>query len=508
MLSRHFAGSLTLGLSLLLNFGGARAALAGDAKADASADPVEKVQKLNRYAMQLFDDLNFALAERTLLEAVGILDKAGLATAPTSLATHGNLAVLYSVGMKNPDKAVAEFKRALAIKPDLKMSKQRATLETEANLARARAEMGGTPVPAPKPATPAKSTTVIPEPKHADAAASGGLKCPGGGEIQAGDDVTLKCLTSELRAAFVVLYYKANGAEEYQVLPMTKGDSSGGVTSWVAKIPGADTNAKWVPMYFEAQNEAGTPLATSGRADSPNVITVKGADAGEAGGRSAADDEDEDGNEEEGEEIDDNNPLARLENQRRRETEGSKGTWMFSLALGSGFGYAAGDSTEAFSKGTQRVGFNSGFAPAYLGHAVVEIGYFVGRNTALSLASRNQWMQGMKYGAARGANSVLLRLLFFTEPEGKVRWYFATAAGGGEGFRLRVNAAVLNDKADATGQTVHDTVQGGPFVAGLGGGMIYKISRRWHWTLDTQVLVGIPKPSSVLDLTTGLRWMH
>ncbi len=206
MLSRHFAGSLTLALSLLLNAGGVLAAPAADAKADSSANPVEKVQKLNRYAMQLFDDLNFAMAEKTLLEAAGILDKANLSNSPASLATHGNLAVLYSVGLKNPDKAVAEFKKALAVKPDLKMSKQRATAETEANLARARAEMGGAPVPAPKPVASVKATASVPEPKRADAASASGLKCPGGGEIQAGDDVTLKCLTSGLRAASVVLY--------------------------------------------------------------------------------------------------------------------------------------------------------------------------------------------------------------------------------------------------------------------------------------------------------------
>ena len=82
------------------------------------------------------------------------------------------------------------------------------------------------------------------------------------------------------------------------------------------------------------------------------------------------------------------------------------------------------------------------------------------------------------------------------------------AAGGGEGFRLRVNAGVLTDAGNPTGNTVHDTVQGGPFVVGLGGGMAYRLTRRWHWTLDTQVLVGIPKASSVLDLTTGVRWMH
>lgn len=504
MLSRHFAGLLTL--LVLLGWGRPHSASAAEAKADASADPVEKVQKLNRYAMQLFDDVNFALAEKTLLEALGILEKNNLASAPQSLSTHGNLAVLYSVGLRNPDKAVAEFKKALAIKPDLKMSKQRATPETESALARARSEMGIAPASAAAPK--AAPVATVPEPRRTEG--GGGLKCPDGGEIQAGDDVTLKCLSSGVRAAEVTLYYKPNGSDDFKALPMEKGDASGGTSTWTATIPGSDTNTKWVPMYFEAKNEAGTPVASSGRADSPNVITVKGGDSGSGDAGARGDEEDDEEDEEEGEgedEIDDNNPLARLENERRREREGSRGTWTFAAGVGSGFGYAAGNRTEAF--GNQGVQFKSGLAPAYLGHAVIEIGYFVGRNTALTLTGRHQWVAGSKYGTATGAHSGLLRLLFFTEREGKLRWYYAISAGGGEGFRLRVNATVNDERGNPTGVKVQDTVRGGPYVVSpLGGGMTYRITRRLHWTVDAQVLFGIPKYSTVLDLTTGIRWMH
>jgi hypothetical protein len=502
MLSRHFAGPVTLVLSLFLILGRPQQASA-QAKADDSADPVEKVQKLNRYAMQLFDDLNFALAEKTLLEALGVLEKANLGTASASLATHGNLAILYSVGLRNPAKAVAEFKKALAIKPDLKMSKQRATAETETNLERARAEMGLATAPA-KPTSSGTETSSAPEPKRGT---GGGLRCPEGGEIQAGDDVTLRCLISDPRAVEVVLYYKANGADDYQIFPMTRGETSGDSTTWIAKIPGSDTNAKWVPMYFEAHSSTGAAIAYSGRPDSPNVITVKGAEPGEGGGGATAAGEEGEGEEDEGEEIDDNNPLARLENERRREREGMAGTWTFAGGIGSGLGYATGGSTEAFGK--QKVQYKSGFAPAYLGHAVVEVGRFIGRSTALTVTGRLQWMPGMKYGAATGALSGLVRLLFFSEPDGRLRWYFSTVAGGGEGFRLRVSVGVIDQETTKpTGKSVYDTVQGGPFVAGLGGGMVYRLTRRWHWTIDTQVLVGIPKPSTVLDLSTGIRWMH
>jgi hypothetical protein len=37
--------------------------------------------------------------------------------------------------------------------------------------------------------------------------------------------------------------------------------------------------------------------------------------------------------------------------------------------------------------------------------------------------------------------------------------------------------------------------------------MLYKLNRRWRWTVDTQALLGFTHYSAVLDLTTGLRWM-
>jgi hypothetical protein len=509
MLRRYLAGSITtlfasfLVLARPLAAPAGAEAKAGAAKADDSADPVAKVKDLNRTAMEYFDDLNYAMAEKILLEALSIVEKANLASGPAGLSTNGNLAVLYSVGFKKPDKAVFHFKKALAIKPDLKLSKQRASPETEANLARAKAEIGGggaAPVPgaaAPKGAEPA-----------IEGAAGGDFRCPTGGEVQAGDEITFKCLTaSNLQPATVMAYYKVSAAPEFEVARMTTEGVSGGTTTWVVKIPSPRTQGTSLLFYFEANDPSGNTLAQSGSEANPSVIAVKGGEAAAgAGPPPVAEGEGEEGEEEEeeGEEVDDSNPLAALERERWREHQGSKGTWLFSLGLGSGFGYAAGQRTEAFGK--FGVTFKAGLAPAFLGHAVWEVAYFVGRKTALSIGGRHQWIQGALPGAATGAHSLLLRSLFFTEDEGKVRWYFACAAGWGEGFRLQVTATVINPIDGKPMGTVKDTVRGGPFVAGIGGGMLYKISRRWRWTVDTQALVGFAHVSAVLDLTTGARW--
>jgi hypothetical protein len=503
-MNRYFAGSLTAFLTTVLLLTQSWAASgSGDgmgAEAKEAEDPAAKIQQLNRTAMQYFDDLNFALAEKTLLEALALVEKANLGSASAALSTHGNLAVLYSAGLAKPDRAVFHFKKALTIKPDLRLSKQRATPETEANLARARAEMAGGGAAG---AASAPSQTAEPPVD----AAGGDLRCPTGGEVAAGDEVTLRCLTSSnLQVETVMVYYKASGAEEFEVARMAKEGTSGGTTTWMGKIPAARTQGTSVLVYFEAYDASGNSLALSGAEDSPSVIAVKGGGEGAVGaGPPPVEEEGEEEDEEEGEEIDDSNPLAIIERERWREHEGSKGSWWVGLGVGSGLGYASGHSTEAFGK--FGVGFNPGIAPASLGHLAPDFGYFVGRNTALALTFRNQGIFGGPAGTATGAHSVLLRVLFFTEDTGKWRWYFATVAGGGEGFRLQVTANVRDDNGNTIG-TVKDTVRGGPFLAGIGGGMQYEMTNHWRWTVDTQVLLGFTHISGVWDLTTGARWQY
>ena len=240
---RHLAGSLTAICTFLLVLARPQAAsAAGEApeaevKGAEAVDPVAKVKELNRTAMQYFDDLNYALAEKTLLEALAIVEKSNLGSGPAGLSTNGNLAVLYSQGFKKPDKAVAHFKKALAIKPDLKLSKQRSTPETEANMARAKAEMASG---VGAPAGPKETEVPV------QAGAGGDFRCPTGGEVTAGDEITLKCLTAaSLQPATVMLYYKTNAAQEFEVQRLTKEGVSGGNTTWVVKIPTTRPETPW-----------------------------------------------------------------------------------------------------------------------------------------------------------------------------------------------------------------------------------------------------------------------
>jgi hypothetical protein len=451
----------------------------------------ERVFKLNRHAMQLLDNSEYVPAEKALLDALSEAKKAGLKTTPAMLNTHGNLGVLYSVGIKDKRKAIAHFREALAIKPDLKLNKQRLAPETETNfnLARLEFESGGKD-PEPQPVHKSKPTApLIP------------FKCPTGGDVRPGEEVTLKCLTSgNFRPNEIQLFYKVGGQEDYQSLSMTK-NPSGDVVTWVGKIPGSNHAAGSISFYFEARNSHGTSLGRVGRPESPSLISIRTS----SDSKSASNDDQDDVDREEEDEIDDDNPLARLEKERYREQFGSKGTFWVSLGVGSGVGYASAHHTEAYGRGGRSAEFNAGIAFATLGHLVPEIGYFLGRNTAITLTGRNQYMQYSNRKIATGANSVMLRLLFLSEPDGNWRYYVALAGGGGEGFRFRVKTSII--PVDNTpGGTVADSVRGGPYVAGGGTGLYYRLNRHWLLTLDTQVLVGMPNFSSVLDVSSGMRY--
>lgn len=170
-------------------------------------------------------------------------------------------------------------------------------------------------------------------------------------------------------------------------------------------------------------------------------------------------------------------------------------TWI-GLGVGAGAGYANGDGVEAFDAYVSK--YRPGFAPASLAHATPELGRFIRPNIALSLQGRLQWRPHKDEYTASGAWAVLARALFFTKGP-RARFYSSLAAGGGDGFRLVVKART------ADGKTVQDTVRGGPFLAGGGGGFSYALGDRFTWIVESNLLVGVPIVSMVLDLNTGLR---
>lgn len=466
----------------------------GEEASAEESDALARLQKANRTATELCGAGKFQEAEKLLLGAIQDAGKADLGDNPALVSAHGILGLIYSRGIKDDRRAIQHFKQALHLKPDLKLNKSSSTPEADKNFARAWAEIQAGDDDAPPAAAPS-APAAAEEPGAT--VGSDGLTCPASAEVQAGDDVTLRCLTTGIAAAKVALSYKAAGQDSFQSVPMTSTPSADGSrVTWTGRIPGSATSGQTVPYFFEARDKKGALIAQAGAEDSPNLIVIKGGDRAT----------DTTGN---AEPIDDNDPLARHREARRRERDGSKGTAWISLGVGTGFGWAKGGDTEAFGK-SDRVHSNAGLAWASAAQLVPEIGYFLDNNWALSVMGRLQYVptaQSLPNSAdndkvasqvAKGALSALLRLSYFGDEDDGWRLYGAAAVGGGEGFRFRVS--VPTDIGD-----VQDTQRGGPLVAGLAAGALCRLSKSWHWVFEAGFLVGFPDTSAVLDLSTGIR---
>jgi hypothetical protein len=252
--------------------------------------------------------------------------------------------------------------------------------------------------------------------------------------------------------------------------------------SWVGRIPAGEISGKWLPFYFEARDRRGEALAMSGRNDSPSILTIRGDAEG------AVDQDRRAGEDQE-------NPLVERAGGKRSGAPSGNRYWV-GLGVGSGGGYAKGNGVEAYRQYVRT--FEPGLAAAGLAHVVPELGYFLTSTLAISLQGRNQFIPRSNRYTAAGAQAALVRLLFFGG-EDRARFYGSVAAGGGEGFRLRVQASTTD------GAVVNDTVKGGPILAGAGGGFSYAFGDTWSWMLESNVLAGFPTFSAVVDINTGLR---
>lgn len=446
-----------------------------------------KVLRMNREAMDLFEELEFELARSTLQDALKVIQKAELGEHLVASRTHGNLAVVYAVGLKNQARAIEHFRAALAVRTDFELPAELAAGEAQQALERAR--RGDAAATEPTLAAPDEVATESPPPEPAASAtrakgSAAALRCPTAGDVAAGDDLTLRCVTGGgLSAASVIMFYKRQGEDDFTTIPMKMqaGQTGDAKAVWTANIPGSHVQGKWLPFYFEARDNGGDALAMSGRYDSPSLLSIKGGEI-----TASAKDTEED-------------PLARPAEGTGPGETNREGLWFVGLGVGSGGGYAAG-GFEVYE--------NSSFTPGLVGprsaHALPEIGYYISPTIALSLQGRHQYIPRPDTITAGGANSVLLRGLFYLG-QGASRFYGSVAVGGGEGIRLVMEAPEKNDTGMATGKRVQDTVRGGPVLAGAGAGWSHDFTGVLSWVIEVNLLAGVPTFSAAYDVNTAMR---
>ena len=371
--------------------------------------------------------------------------------------------------------------------------------------------------PPPAPAAPTAPPAEAPPPVEAPVAAapavplpppafpegqSDPLYCPVPLEAPPSHEVLLRCaVRPDLRPARLTLHYRPAGTETFSTVSMRRA----GKGYFQGVVPADATAGKSLQFFVEA---GGPNKINIGTAESPNILLLRegatpvGQVAAEASSDSKAAEE-EAAAEAERIRREDEDPLAASELKRelalvRRRPAGK--LWA-ALGLGSGYGWQPGADLEFRPK--RRI--DPGPLAAGLAHALPEIGYQVTDRLSLSLQGRLQYapVEGsgdpLPGSPRETATAVLLRgALGFGE--GPFHAIVTACVGGGKdgGFRLVVPA---DNKADLPRS---DTVRGGPFLVGAGGGLVYHFSRRVSLPLELRALVGFPTVAAVLELGTGV----
>jgi hypothetical protein len=515
---------------------------------------VDKLVQMNKKALEDYDTLEWESAKRTLLEALVAGKKAGLDTHPVMARTYVHLGAVYVTGLKDRQKGLQSFVRALEIDPTIKISKTMAAPDLDEVFAeavkQAKPRAGGAapaaapPSAAPPPAAPKRRGPVMEdEAAHAapttkrrgpvmDGDASppksssgsdddsgepdlpvhiNALDCPTRDDVPPDKSVKVRCAAApNLSVAKVFLLYRVPGGEEYASVEMEKTQKG-----WFqGKIPKKAVTGKSVQFYFEGRNAGGKAVVSNGRSDSPNLILIREKGAAEEAEAEAAEvaatrravDTEENPLDERSQDLGPRVYLGRVDKSKiGLDTRYGNRRWWIGIGAGSGYGYAKGNGLEV--RADLQGDFQPGLGWAGLGHLAPEIGYQLTPDIAVSLQGRNQWIpQPTKYAkfTARGAQSVLARLLFFTKQQ-QLRFYGSLMAGGGEGFRF-----VLYPDTDPNVKSkwadMKDTVRGGPYLGGLGGGLYYELSRPVSFVAELNVLAGFPVVSFVGDLNLALQF--
>ena len=129
--------------------------------------------------------------------------------------------------------------------------------------------------PAPAVDRTAVEPAPVPEP----------LSCPLQDEQAPGTDLHIRCATQpSLRATTVTLHDRPSGTLQYDALPMKR--SGKGV--WTCLIPAPQVTGKFLQYYIEAHDRNRRLAAFSGKARSPNVISIRSPTPRAAGWSSTA----------------------------------------------------------------------------------------------------------------------------------------------------------------------------------------------------------------------------
>ena len=225
---------------------------------------IDKVAKLNKKAVDEYENLNFDESRKLLQSALDLCAQSGLDKHDVTARTYIHLGVVMFAGFKQKADAIKYFRRALAIQSDIKLDKSLANPEVQDVFDQAVTEQknesggggGETTGGAAIPATDAILHTPVMR-------ATQGKPIPIKATIDAGSGVTKVILS------FTIDNSDDFGEREMKQDPVVEGN-------WIGEIPASATNGATVGYYIEAQGDGEKTLATKGSARTPLRIKIVG----------------------------------------------------------------------------------------------------------------------------------------------------------------------------------------------------------------------------------------
>jgi hypothetical protein len=455
------------------------------------AEVTDKVTQLNREALAAIDKREFEKARELLKRALDMCNSAGLDQHPVAARTHIHMGVVIIEGFKNPELGKKQFALALAIDPNMTITKSLSTPDLEEAFAEVKA-LGPAPAasgdgagtraaPTPPAAPPSDSAARTPAPP------SSGFSYHTVSEVKQGSSIVVTVTVDEsLKFHKLLLAYREQGTSEFLGREM----EAVGDGAYRAEIPASATNGSSVAYYMEAQDDDGNAVASRGTESRPLVISFA-ATARPSAGRADA-------------------SVERKAAMRKEEPEENDDEWtgkiFASLLVGSGVGYTSGKGEV-----NADVPVSGTASGALLGHIAPEVGYWLRPDLMLSLQGRFQLVTGTTeldkagktYSPVPAALAVFAKASWFANSSGNLRPFVSGGVGGGQ-IRHVVTFGNLTDCGSTGNQKCVDSVVAGPLLAEVGGGVFYKLTSAVALVLSSNVEFAAPKFTLNLDINGGI----